>query len=433
MLKVVDVCMRVEGHGNLEIFMKDDEISHVEFKIGPYRGFENLLIGKKITDVPRIISRICGLCHASQSIVSCKTIETMYNIKPHQQAVFIRRILMVGELLKSHAMHFYFQSFPDLLEIFNLSKNTLNLNDLLKYNSQLTSNIFDIIKIGNDLDILFGGRSIHLITPIPGGTIFQPSLKNIKIAQKYLEKSSFILEAIIEEFINIFSQFTPPEEFMLPNPYYLALNRNKDYDRYAGVLTLKKSNTKYEDFSEIHYNSYFDKDPNLHGIDFNIENNRNYIVGPIARNQIIEGYGTDQISSYLNFFQKSWRNNLLYANFLRLIEMDVEVIKTLYLLEDPILKNSFPLPEISTIKNQNGIAVVEAPRGTLIHHYRINNKKIIEEAKLFIATEINLPLINKMITQYAQKLYEKKDLQFVKKKIQMMIRAFDPCISCATH
>jgi len=76
---------------------------------------------------------------------------------------------------------------------------------------------------------------------------------------------------------------------------------------------------------------------------------------------------------------------------------------------------------------------VEAPRGTLIHHYRINKRNIIEEAKLFIATEINIPLINEMISNYARKLYEKEDIHSVKKKIQKIIRAFDPCISCATH
>ena len=92
MQKVVEVCTRVEGHGSLDIFIKDDDVSHVEFKIGPYRDFENMLIGKKIEDVPRIISRVCGLCHASQSIVSCKTIETMYNIKP---IGFLRSIIEV--------------------------------------------------------------------------------------------------------------------------------------------------------------------------------------------------------------------------------------------------------------------------------------------------------------------------------------------------
>ena len=88
---------------------------------------------------------------------------------------------------------------------------------------------------------------------------------------------------------------------------------------------------------------------------------------------------------------------------------------------------------VKSIKNTEGIAIVEAPRGSLLHHYTLDKNNSISKVKLFIATELNIPLINQMITSYAQKLYEKSDLNLVKKKIQMIIRAFDPCISCATH
>ncbi len=432
MQKVIDVCTRVEGHGNVKIFIQNDEISNVEFEILAFRGFENILIGKKLSDVPKIVSRICGLCHASQTIVSCKSIEKLYNIKANHQSVLIRRLLMAGELLKSHSMHYFFQSFPDLLNIFNIYTKPIDIYDLIKYNPQLTSHIYDIIKIGNDIDKIFGGRSIHTITPIPGGVIYRPSRKSKNIAEKYFAKVISNLEWIIENFIDLFSKFTPPEDFMLPNVKFLSLNNNRSYDRYNGILTMKKGLTKYQDFRLEEYLNYFDKDPTIWGIDF-VDKNQNYLVGPISRNQIVETYGLDEISGYLNLFDKKWRNNILFANFLRLLEMFVESQNSLKILEDPILKSTIPLPNLNSIISREGIGVVEAPRGTLIHHYRINKRNIIEEAKLFIATEINIPLINEMISNYARKLYEKEDIHSVKKKIQKIIRAFDPCISCATH
>jgi len=432
MQKVIDVCTRVEGHGNVKIFIQNDEISNVEFEILAFRGFENILIGKKLSDVPKIVSRICGLCHASQTIVSCKSIEEMYNIKANHQSVLIRRLMMAGELLKSHSMHYFFQSFPDLLNIFNIYTKPIDIYDLIKYNPQLTSHIYDIIKIGNDIDKIFGGRSIHTITPIPGGIIYRPSRKRKNIAEKYFAKIISNLEWIIENFIDLFSKFTPPEDFMLPNVKFLSLNNNRSYDRYDGILTMKKGLTKYQDFRLEEYLNYFDKDPTMRGIDF-VDKNQNYLVGPISRNQIVETYGLDEISGYLNLFDKKWRNNILFANFLRLLEMLVESQNSLKILEDPILKSTIPLPNFNSIISREGIGVVEAPRGTLIHHYRINKRNILEEAKLFIATEINIPLINEMISNYARKLYEKEDLHSVKKKIQKIIRAFDPCISCATH
>ncbi len=404
----------------------------MEFEISAFRGFENILIGKKLSDVPKIISRICGLCHASQTIVSCKGIEEMYKIKVNRQSILIRRLLMSGELLKSHTMHYFFQSLPDLLNIFDIYKKPLDVNDLIKFHPQLTSHIYDIIKIGNDIDYLFGGRSVHTITPIPGGTVYRPSQNKKNIIKKYFLKVLSNLEWIIENYIDLFSKFNPPEDFIIPNVNFLSLNNNRSYDRYDGIITIKKDLAKRQDFGLEEYFNYFDKDPTIRGIDF-ADKDHNFLVGPISRNQVVESYGSDEISEYLSLFDKKWRNNILYAPFLRLIEMYVESQNSLKILEDPILKSTIPLPNLKSIISREGIGVVEAPRGLLIHHYRINNKNVLEEAKLFIATEINIPLINEMISNYARKLYEREDLNTVKKEIQKIIRAFDPCISCATH
>jgi coenzyme F420-reducing hydrogenase alpha subunit len=432
MQKIIEMCTRVEGHGDVKFLVQNDEISEVEFEISAFRGFENILIGKKLIDLPKIVSRICGLCHASQTIASCKSIENMYNIKANHQSVLIRRLLMTGELLKSHIMHYFFQSFPDLLSIFDINKKSNDLSHLLNYNPQLTSNVYDIIKIGNEIDRIFGGRAIHTITPILGGVIYKPIKKNINLAEKYFLKAVDNLEWIIDNFINLFSKYTPPIDFNLPHVNFISLNNNRIYDRYEGILTTKKSISKSQNFQLDEYSQHFDKDATLWGIDF-IEKDKNYIVGPLARHNITESYGIDEISKFLNFFDKNWRNNILFSNFIRLIEMFVESKNALEILNDPLLKTSLPLPNLKKISNQNGFGVVEAPRGMLIHHYKINRRDILEEAKLFIPTEINIPLINEMLKSYAQKLYEKEDLSSIKKKVQIIIRAFDPCISCATH
>ncbi len=189
MLKVVDVCTRVEGHGNVKIIIQNDEISRTEFEITPFRGFEQFLIGKKLIDIPRIISRLCGLCYASQSIASCKTIEDIYGIEIPEQSVLLRRLLQCGELIKSHSMHFFFQSLPDLLKIFNLCQKVPSPYELINFDPDLTSKIYDLINIGNEIERLFGGRSTHLITTIPGGIIYQPTEKKKTTNSKILSKS----------------------------------------------------------------------------------------------------------------------------------------------------------------------------------------------------------------------------------------------------
>jgi len=434
MLKVIDVCKRIEGHADVKILLQNDEISLVNFEFKIYRGFENFLTGKKLLDIPKIVSRVCGLCYASQAIASCKAIEDIYNIKVSEQTKLLRRILMTGELIKSHSMNFFFQTLPDLLNIFNINQKTTTAYDLINYDPQLTTYIYELIKIGNDINNLFGGRSVHLISLIPGGIIYSPSKKNLSIAKKKFQNALINLEWIIEKFIELFSHQLPPKEFDAPNLIYLGLSDFKSYNRYSGKLSFKEDNKNMIEFEKQNYSSYFGKEPDLRGIDFYFDNKKNVIVGPFTRYNITENYGTDEIQTYLEYFDKPWKNNILFANFIRLLEMYIESLQSLQILDDHNLSTKQVLPSLNSVKNLDGIGVIEAPRGTLLHHYYINNHNSIDRIKLFVATEFNIPLINEMITNYAKVLFEKTgDINLVKNNVQRIIRAFDPCVSCATH
>lgn len=434
LLKVIDVCTRVEGHGKVKFLIQNDEISLVNFEFDLYRGFENFLIGKRLFDIPKLVSRICGLCYASQTIASCKAIEDMYNIKVAEQTILLRRLMMFGELIKSHSMNFFFQTLPDLLLIFNLSQKILSPYELINFNPQLTENLYDLIKIGNEINNLFGGRSIHLISSIPGGVIYSPSRKNIILARKYLQKAVVCLKWIIEKFIELFSNQVPPKEYNHPNLIFIGLTKHGNYDRYLGTLKIKENNKNLIEFEKQNYSSYIGKEINLRGIDFYFENEKNVIVGPLSRYNIVEDYGIDEIPTYFEYFNKSWKKNILFTNFIRLIEMIIESYQSLKILDDPSLNVREKLPSLNSIRKKDGVGVIEAPRGTLIHHYHLNKSNVVDRINLFVATEFNIPLINKMITKYAQELFEiTGDINLVKKKVQLIIRAFDPCISCATH
>ena len=434
LLKIVDVCTRVEGHGTVKVLVQNDEISNVDFEIEAFRGFENFLIGKKLMDIPKIISRICGLCYASQTIASCKAIENIFDTTIPEQSILLRRLLLVGELIKSHSMHFFFQSLPDLFQIFNFSQKTFSPYELINHNPHLTTCIYELIKIGNEIERGFGGRSVHLITPIPGGIIYLPSRKNLSIARKYFQKAIINLELIMEKFIELFSNYVPPKEYDLPNVMYMGLNNFGNFDRYGGTIKIKESERNLIEFQEKNYHAYFSKDSNLRGMDFHFNKSKRILVGPIARYKISDNYGIDKINIYLEYFDKSWQNSVLFANFLRLIEMYFETNLGLKILEEPVLNRRSMLPSLNSVKNADGIGVIEAPRGLLLHHYCVNDNNLITTVKIFIPTEINIPIINKIMTRYAQEVYNKTgDINLVKKKVQTIVRAFDPCISCAAH
>ncbi len=431
--KVVEACTRVEGCGNLIIYLQNDEIYQSELNFSVFRGFENILVGKKLLDIPKIVSRICGMCYASQTIASCKAIEDIYGIEPSHQSILLRRLLLSGELTKSHIMHYFFQSFPDLLKIFKINTTINDPYNLINYNPHLTTNVFNLIKIGSEINKLIGGRVLHPITPIPGGLIFNPTRKSLIFTEKYLKKGIYYIETLIENFIDLFSAFDPPTEFNLSNPIYFGLKNNMEFDRYEGDFRIKRNETNYDDFQAKNYSKYFDKDSNLYGITFKSNSKNKILTGPIARYRITQNYGLDKISEYMGNFGKKWKSNLLFLNFLQLIESYYEIQKSVEILNTTSLKSKTKLKQLNSIKKSNGIGVIEAPRGILMHHYHLNKAKIVDQVKLFIATEINLPILNNMITEYAKKLYEKEDIDSVKEKVQIMIRAFDPCISCASH
>jgi coenzyme F420-reducing hydrogenase alpha subunit len=268
MQKIVTVCKRIEGHGNVEIYLQNDQVSNISFNLSIFRGFENILKNKELLDVPLLASRICGLCHSSQIIASCKAIESLYNIQPSKRSILLRRLLMAGELIKSHSIHQFLQSLPDLLYIFKHKSTPPSHYDLIQFDYELATKFYELINIGNEIDRIFGGRSIHVITTFPGGVNYSYSQNDNKLAKKYIQKAIENLEYIIERYIKLFASTSPPDIFNISRPIYMSLHDNESYDRYRGNIGINYENNKKLNFSVENYPTYFDKDPELRGINF---------------------------------------------------------------------------------------------------------------------------------------------------------------------
>lgn len=434
MKTTVAMCTRVEGHGDIKIFFQKNDISNINFEIPTVRGFENILLNKKLIDVPRIVSRVCGLCYASQTIASCKAIENIFEIEPSYQSIQLRRLLMIGELINSHSFHFFFQAFPDLFVLLKGYEKPLSLEELIRYDPQMTGYMFDLIKTGKELVNIFGGRYTHPITPIVGGMANAPPKKSIGVARKYIQKVIENTKWIIEKYQEFIANTTPPDEFNLENQVFLGIQNKGVYNNYLGMLRLKQNGEMLADFPFNDYSQYIDRDRNLPGIYTHINGEQRLLVGPLARYNVIDDYGISDLDPYLEIIDKSWQKNLLISNYLRLLEILLVSYEGLKILEDSKLTNPIEIQPQTTLRNPEGIGVVEAPRGTLIHHYQANNKLVLEQVKLLVATEINIPTINAHLTKQGQKFYQmSQDLEKVKRQAQMIVRSFDPCISCATH
>jgi coenzyme F420-reducing hydrogenase alpha subunit len=434
MKKTVSICTRVEGHGAINFFIDKNEISSVNFELHAIRGFENILKKKKILDVPRIASRICGLCYAAQTIASCKAIEDILEIELSEQSIDLRRLLMIGELINSHSMHFFFQALPDLFVILKGEPRPASLGELLKFDRQLTTNMFELIKLGKETVNIFGGRDAHPITPVVGGMSHAPSKKALINVRRNFHKAINNLKWVIEKYHEMFSEEDPPVDYSLGDSAFLALNNHGNYDRYAGLLKIKQNDKTLAEFTAREYPKYIDRDRKMPGIHTYFDGEQKLYVGPLARNNLIENYGDKEIQPLLYYYGKKWQTNLLFSNYLRLIEMLAESYEALRLLDESKLTKPTDLTIPTTIQNSEGMGVVEAPRGTLLHHYKVDEKGYLDEVKLWVATEINIPTINDVLKHQSKKYYQEvKDLEAVKTHAQMILRTFDPCIACATH
>ncbi|MHA1372336.1 MAG: nickel-dependent hydrogenase large subunit, partial [Promethearchaeota archaeon] len=168
----VDICTRIEGHAQLEYIMEKSKLTAVNFRMQYHRGFETILAQKLPYDIPRLASRICGLCPASQAISSCLAVEKLLGIREIFQSNIIRRALLAADILKSHGMHFIFQTLPDLHEL--VEGEPLPLEKLIPEKNDLVAALFTIIQAGKRIQECFGGRAVHPINVVPGGILFIP-------------------------------------------------------------------------------------------------------------------------------------------------------------------------------------------------------------------------------------------------------------------
>jgi len=433
MKKTINLCTRVEGHGKLRYVMKKKQLHGVNFEVQGIRGFENILKRKKLLDVPKLTGRICGLCHVSQTLASCKAIEDMYEITPSDQVKHVRKLMMIGDQIKSHVTHFFFQAFPDLFSILESDKKVMNPHKLVNFDAQLSSNMFELVKNGMLISTILGGRALHPITPAIGGSYYTPVKKDIDNVKKCYQKSLDNLKFSLDKFIDLFSAKSPPREYSLEGYNFMSMQDNSKFNIYEGELKIKLHDDITFDVP-IDKTSEYLKKYNAPGIYLEFKGEKTLLVGQVARYNLVSNYKDADLQGYLENFNKAWKSSVIFADLLQLLELYILVKEGISILDNEDLTKTIEHPKLNGIKKNEGFGIVEAPRGTLIHHYKTDNKMLLNEVELIIPTEINIPSINKVLTTNCKEFHERtQNMDKTKDLAQKILRCFDPCISCATH
>jgi coenzyme F420-reducing hydrogenase alpha subunit len=412
---------KIEGTAGLKVTVQNDVVTDLKFIIKDYRRFyTQAVIGKPIIAVPSFLSRICGTCSIAHLFASIKAIEMSQSIVPSDQTKILRRLAYDGLMIRDHALHLYFFVLPDLLGLDSI----LDIpEDYHNWGHQLLHDSFDIKKAGTSLSTAIAGAAIHAPLPTVGGFLRLPD------ETKFPELISE-LTAIRDQVLRGIEAFAATRESFIRNSDYLCLRHDTGYDFLEGQVINSQGKhippSQFHDFLQSVVIPYSQSE----GYVFS-DGNEDYLVGALSRlnlnKDLLNPKTKASVKTYLNLFPSNniYHNNLAQAiEILHCVDDAVEILSNLKIIpEKPI---SLPL------RSGIGVGVIEAPRGTLYHLADVDNQGAINHYDVIVPTAQNQINIENDLKKYFQDNLDKSE-DFLKLNAEKIIRAYDPCMSCATN
>ncbi|MCB0612344.1 MAG: Ni/Fe hydrogenase subunit alpha [Phaeodactylibacter sp.] len=453
---IIDPVTRVEGHGKVTIHL--DESGHVEdafFHIVEFRGFERFVQGHPYWEAPQLVQRLCGICPVSHHLAAAKAIDQLVGLEPEQlspTATKLRRLLHYGQIFQSHALHFFYLASPDLLFGFDAPPERRNVVAVAHENKELARKGILMRKFGQEIIKAIAGKKIHGIAAVPGGVhkTFTPEERDYLLKDNETPSADTMIEWSREmvRFIKLYhdQHFQWLDHFArYPSGHLALVGPEGELELYHGRLRAidAEGRVTLNDVPNNDYLKYFTEEvekwsymkfPYLKHLGRKRGWNR---VGPLARLNVCNGIPTPLAHQEWEEFRR-YTNGLpnnctMHSHWARLIEMlhCAEMIKTL-LLDPAILGDD--LVREGTLRPE-GIGIIEAPRGTLIHHYKVDEKGMITKCNLIVSTTHNNEPMNRAVRWVAQNVISDKPeiTEGMLNQIEVAIRAYDPCLSCATH
>jgi len=445
---VIEPLTRVEGHGKVTILLDDQHRVHqVRLHIVEFRGFERFIQGRPYWEVPVMVQRLCGICPVSHHLAAAKALDHVVGANQlTATADRVRRLMHYGQILQSHALHFFYLAAPDLLLGFASEVERRNLVGVLAGYPDLARQGILLRKFGQEVIRVTAGKRVHGTGAIPGG------VNKAVTAAERAELAAALPDVLgwaelgVELIADLHAR--DPEgyaRFGAVRSNLLSLvGRDGALDLYDGVLRARDADgaiifdgVAAEDYhgilrENVRSWSYM-KFPFIAALGPEVGW---YKVGPLARLQNCDRIGTPRAEAALQRWRATAPGRYLHAplgyHWARMIELlhAAEVIGEL--LDDPALLGD--QLTVSGPRASSGVGIIEAPRGTLIHHYEVDAQDLVTMCNLIVSTTHNNQAMNESIRQVARDhLDGHEPSEALLNHIEVAIRAFDPCLSCATH
>lgn len=413
----VEEISKIEGNAGIEVKVRDGKVEDLKLSLADYKRFYTQAIrGKPIAGVPQLLARICGTCSNAHLLCSIESVEKGIGIETSEQTKLMRRLVTNGLMVRDHALHLYVFSLPDVLG----KDSILDFDEHDPHEHELLHDTFTVKAAGNQLSIAFGGRSVHAPYPTVGGFTHFPTRDDLEKSVKMLQEARPAATRLIKVF------FECPFEF-LDDTIFAALKAD-DYNFLEGNVVTSRGHVITELSFRDHLKHTVIPYSQASGYKFEGES---YMVGALARvnlaKDLLHPNTRRDASAALEKFPST---NVFDNNLAQAIEILHCIDETLEILEK---HQEFPQEEPATSDQTEGIGVgvVEAPRGLLFHQLKIKDRKVVN-ADIIVPTGQNQISMEKNLIGVVEGNIErgKEEIAF---EIEKFIRAYDPCISCATH
>jgi len=444
---VIDPVTRIEGHAKITIHLDNaGQVTDARFHVTEFRGFEQFCVGRPLWEMAGITSRICGICPVSHLLASAKAGDRILAVSIPPAAEKLRRIMNLAQIIQSHALSFFYLSAPDLLLGMESDPALRNVFGLLAAEPELARNGIAMRQFGQEVIELLGGRKIHPAWAVPGGV--RASLTAAgrdHIRSRVPEVRATALDAL-NRFKRLLEQFQEEAAIFgnFPTLFMGLVAADGAWEHYDGYLRFVDGDGKIiEDrLDPARYREYIGeavepwsylKFPFYRPAGYP---NGSYRVGPLARLNVCSHIGTPLADQELREFRTHGQGAVtgsFFYHYARLIEILGAVERIDVLLDDPDILASRLRAEAG-INKLDGVGVSEAPRGTLFHHYGVDQDGLITKVNLLIATGQNNLAMNRTIAQIARHYIDGQHIsEGILNRVEAGIRAFDPCLSCSTH
>jgi F420-non-reducing hydrogenase large subunit len=455
----IDPITRLEGHGKIEIFLDDrGEVERAYLQVPELRGFETFCIGRPAEDMPQITSRICGVCPTAHHMAATKALDDLYQVQPPPTALKIRELVYNAFMLEDHALHVYILGGPDFIVGPDAPKELRNVVGVIqKVGVDVGKRVIAMRRRLRALISYFGGKVIHPVFGLPGGVskgLAPADLPGAKqTASEAVDFARFTLQLFKDVVLTNdgYLKLITSEAYT-HRTYYMGLVNNRNQpDFYAGkIRVVDPSGKEYASFPTQHYLAYIGErvEPWTYGKFCFLKplgwtgfvdgpESGVYAVAPLARLNVADGMATPEAQKAYEEYTAALGgkpvHHTLANHWARVIEMLQAAERMQELANDAGLTGT-EIRTIPTATPKAGVGVVEAPRGTLIHHYETDEQGLIRKANLIVATQGNSARMAMGVEKSAKELiHNGKVDDGLLNRIEMAFRAYDPCHGCATH